>query len=203
VLFATNDPDRTLAADIADTSLSRDRSAVRFSLRSSQRGTLGITFRGVPSTVAEILEAGGLKSAGSVRWGEAPLLPPSDGPSTGIYVVALTDRVASLDGVLSTATLSNVAVDELLAIRPELTLDGSRPTPQQVIERLSAFWLPDEVVLYIGLAGPRKNRPREGEVSMRVKEYYATQLGERALHSGGRPMSSARLRGKLRSFASP
>jgi hypothetical protein len=144
----------------------------------------------MPSSVADIFEAASLRPAGVVRWGEAPSPPPSGEPSTGIYVVALTDRTGTLDGVLSTAPLSSVAVDELLDARPELTLDGRRATTQTVIERLSSFWLPDEVVLYIGLAGPRRNQPPEGEVSKRVKEYYATPLGARSPHSGGWPLKT-------------
>jgi hypothetical protein len=111
--------------------------------------------------------------------------------------VALTDQVSERGGLLSTAPLSSIAIDEFLSVRPELTLDGSRPTTLQIIERLSAFWLPDEVVLYVGLAGPRKKRPPEGEVSKRVKEYYATRLGARTPHSGGWPLKALNRLGDL------
>src|SRR3954454_8978684 len=120
----------------------------------------------MPSSVAHIFEAAGAELAGVVPWGVSPR--PSEAPAgaaIGIYVVALTDDPGSLEAPPPRAPVSESAVDELLSIRPELTLDGVRPEPQELAARLSAFWLPDEVVLYIGLAGPRKTRPVGGELS--------------------------------------
>jgi hypothetical protein len=85
---------------------------------------------------------------------------------------------------------AEIAVDQLLAVRPELTLDGARPTREQLIERLAAFWFPDEVVVYIGLAGARKNRPGQGELAKRVCEYYNTPLGANGPHAGGWPLKT-------------
>lgn len=44
-------------------------------------------------------------------------------------------------------------------------------------DRLATFWLPDEVVLYIGLAG--------ASVRKRVRQYYRTPLGDKRPHAGG------------------
>src|SRR5438105_3398685 len=52
------------------------------------------------------------------------------------------------------------------------------PTPVGgVAERVSSFWIPDEVVLYVGLAGSSLGR--------RLARYYATALGARSPHAGG------------------
>src|SRR4051794_33830806 len=119
----------------------------------------------MPSTVADIFSAVGTQTSGVVRWGDLPNLPESPStPATGVYVVSLTSGSDSLGGVLGEAPISRVAVGELLAVRPELTVDGGRPTTDQLMERLAAFWFPDEVVVYIGLAGPRAKRPRDGEL---------------------------------------
>jgi hypothetical protein len=143
----------------------------------------------MPSTVASIFAAAGVTPAGVVRWGDRPALPVSPSETrTGIYMVALTDRRDQLEGELAAAPLSDAAVKELLAVRAELTLDRARPTRAQLAARLAAFWLPDEVVLYIGLAGTRKNRPRQGELAKRVEEYYGTPLGARSPHAGGWPL---------------
>ena len=56
--------------------------------------------------------------------------------------------------------------------------------------RLAGFWFPDEVVVYIGLAGERATRPRNGELSERVREYYATRLGANGPHAGGWPLKT-------------
>lgn len=164
----------------------------------------------MPSTVADIFTAAGASSAGVVCWATRPARPaPSprssltadaldaQSPATGIYVVALTDDQHSLDAPVAgtgatgdPAPISRSAVDELLAVRPELTLDGARPTPQQLAARLAEFWWPDEVVVYIGLAGPRAKAPRAGELANRVAEYYSTPLGANGPHAGGWPLKT-------------
>lgn len=145
----------------------------------------------VPSTVAEILIAAGAESAGVVPWGVQPALPDEPlGFATGIYVVSLTDDPHSVDGSWFVASISVAAVAKLLDVRPELTLDGRRPNREQLAARLAGFWLPDEVVIYVGLAGPRASRPRQGEVARRVEEYYKTPLGARTPHAGGWPLKT-------------
>lgn len=145
----------------------------------------------VPSTVGDIFAAAGVSSAGVVRWGTRPSLPTvRSAPTTGIYVVALTDQLADRAGALATPPISDAAVDELLAVRPELTLDGVRPIRTQLVQRLAEFWLADEVIVYIGLAGPRNSRPAQGEVAKRVGEYYATPLGANRPHAGGWPLKT-------------
>ncbi len=124
--------------------------------RSSRSETpYGLTYAtGVPSTVADIFAAANTSPTGIVRWGTPPFPPtPRTAPATGIYVVALTDGLDVLRATLATAPISEGAVGELLAARPEMTLDRVRPTSEQLIGRLAAWWFPDEVVLYIGLAG--------------------------------------------------
>jgi hypothetical protein len=124
-------------------------------------------------------------------WGVQPALPDEPlGFATGIYVVSLTDHPDTLDGSQSAAPISVAAVAKLLDARPELTLDGQRPNREQLAARLVGFWLPDEVVVYIGLAGPRASRPRQGEVARRVEEYYKTPLGARTPHAGGWPLKT-------------
>jgi hypothetical protein len=141
--------------------------------------------------VAEILTAAGAESAGVAPSGVRPALPDEPlGFATGIYVVSLTDHPSSVDGSRSAAPISVAAVDKLLDARPELTLDGQRPNREQLAARLAGFWFPDEVVVYVGLAGPRASRPRQGEVARRVEEYYKTPLGARTPHAGGWPLKT-------------
>jgi hypothetical protein len=83
------------------------------------------------------LAAAGLEREGVVRWGERPAAE-----GNGVYVVALTDLPDSLGAVLPVAPMSGPAIDELLAVRPELTLDGKRPVPEELAARIAAFWLP-------------------------------------------------------------
>ena len=136
----------------------------------------------------EVLTAAGAESAGVAPWGVRPALPDESlGFATGIYVVSLTGDPDSVDGSRSAAPISVAAVDKLLDGRPELTLDGQGPSREQLVARLAGFWFPDEVVVYIGLAGPRASRPPQGELAKRVEEHYKTPLGARTLTPvGGR-----------------
>lgn len=125
----------------------------------------------MPTTVAQLLAAASIDVAGVVRWGERI---PLDAP--GIYVVAQTDDVNALPPPRQ-AQISVPALEELLAARPELRVDGHRPSPIELGERVSRFWLPDEPILYIGLAST--------SVRSRVSAYYRTPLGARKPHAGG------------------
>jgi hypothetical protein len=69
------------------------------------------------------------------------------------------------------------AIEELLRKRPELRLDGERPSVEALAARIAQFWLADETVLYVGLAGT--------SLGTRVNQYYKTPLGARRPHAGG------------------
>jgi hypothetical protein len=53
------------------------------------------------------------------------------------------------------------------------------PTRETLAARFAACWLPDEVIVYIGLS----SRPLRKRV--RVREYYVTPLGAARPHVGG------------------
>lgn len=126
----------------------------------------------MPSTVTDLLQATGLSPEGSVRWGDRV---PTDRP--GIYVVAIADSPDSLEPTLQSAPISSTAIEELLEVRPELRVDQARPTADDLKRRVAGFWLPDETVLYVGLAGT--------SLRNRVNQYYKTPLGARKPHAGG------------------
>ena len=118
------------------------------------------------------LAAADLSPDGGVPWGKRV---PEMGP--GVYIVALTGDSKARVPTLETCPISAEAVEHLLETRPELRLDGVRPDADELAARVSGFWLPDEVILYIGLAGT--------SVSKRVGQYYRTPLGARKPHAGG------------------
>lgn len=125
----------------------------------------------MPSTVAELFDAAGLAHVQTVRWGTPVRL---DEP--GAYIVARVEDVSTPASVRG-PNIALGAVRELLAVRPELRLDGARPSADALATRLASFWLPDEGVVYIGLAGT--------SVRSRLGAYYRTPLGARRPHSGG------------------
>ena len=143
----------------------------------------------MPSTVASLFAATKVERHGVVAWGERiPQL--RSGPGTGVYVVAVTDDPDRLNAAFATCPLSSAAIEELLKVRhKELKVDGRPPDAAELAARVAGFWCPDEVVLYVGCAGPRQ-KISVSELSDRVAEYYTTALGARSPHAGGWPLKT-------------
>jgi hypothetical protein len=99
-----------------------------------------------------------------------------------VYLVALDDSPDTRSATLVEAPISRERVAELLRVRPELRVDGSRPTNAELMDRLRGLWPPHETVLYIGLAGT--------SLKSRVGQYYSTRLGARRPHAGGWPLKT-------------
>jgi hypothetical protein len=125
----------------------------------------------MPSSVARLMDAAGVAAAGVVRWRESV---PLDKP--GVYIVALTD---SLDAIVTQprCPTSPQVVQELLNVRPELRLDGARPTRDALANRIASMWLGDETIVYVGKAAT--------SLATRVNQYYQTPVGKRSPHRGG------------------
>jgi hypothetical protein len=138
--------------------------------------------------VQSLFAAADVPLAGVVGWRNRV---PVSGP--GVYVIALSHDAASLSGAAG-CPVSRVALEEWLERRPELTLDGRRPTIDEVTARLRAFWLPDEPVLYIGKAT---------SLATRVGQYYATPLGARRPHAGGHFLKTLAALDELHVFYGP
>jgi hypothetical protein len=114
-----------------------------------------------------------------VAWGQ-----PVPERAPGVYVISLSDdadaQPAGFDDQEprpGRAPISLAAIQAWLDARPELRLDDQRPSAPALADRIAGFWLPDEVVLYIGLAGT--------SLRNRVNQYVKTPLGARRPHAGG------------------
>jgi len=107
----------------------------------------------------------GLLADGPVPWGR-PV--PAVGP--GVFLVELPAPRA-------TAPIELTRVGKWLERVDSLRLDGERPTSRALAARLAAFWLPSQVVLYVG-ASPNS-------IANRVRALRETPLGERRPHPGG------------------
>lgn len=126
----------------------------------------------MPSTVAGLLEQTGLSHGGCVRW-NSPV--PSQRP--GVYLISLTADPEALAAAIARCPLRPAAIQELLRVSPGVQLDCRVPSAGDLAQRISAFWLPDEVVLYIGLASTSLRK--------RVRQYYKTPIGASKPHAGG------------------
>ena len=126
----------------------------------------------MPTTAAEAFAAtDGQHDIVTVRWGTKAATSNS-----GVYIVSLTNSLDSCDGNLSEPPLAEIEFHRWLDVCPNMTLDGMQPTVGQLRDRVSRFWIPNEVILYIGKAT---------ELSTRLSDYYRTSIGKRSPHSGG------------------
>jgi transcription elongation factor GreA len=121
---------------------------------------------------AALLAAVGLLPDGPLPWGR-PV--PARGP--GIYVV-------ELPAPLPAAPVELTRVGKWIERVETLRLDGARPTSKALAARLASFWLPDELVIYVGMTTVSLGR--------RVAALYDTPLGDRRPHSGGHWLKTLR-----------
>jgi transcription elongation factor GreA len=119
----------------------------------------------VPLTAAELLRAVGLLPDGPARWGR-PV--PARGP--GVFVVELAAPMAR-------APIELTRVGKWLEHVPSLALDGERPTSRGLAARLATFWLPSQVVLYVGAT--------DRSIGGRVAAMERTVIGDRRPNAGG------------------
>jgi transcription elongation factor GreA len=112
-----------------------------------------------------LLRTVGLLADGPVPWGR-----PIPASGAGVFLVELPSPRAS-------APIELTRVGKWLERLDTLRLDGERPTSRVLAARLAAFWLPSQVVLYVG-ATPTS-------IANRVRAIRETPLGERRPHPGG------------------
>ncbi len=131
-----------------------------------------------PRSAVALLRSLDLMPDGPARWGEQVR---SRAPG-----LLLVETAARSD----TAPIDITAVKAWLERVPSLRLDGERPTPTRLAERLGAFWLPQQTVVYVG----RTSKSLAG----RAASLFATPLGDRRPHSGGHWLWTLLERDKLR-----
>jgi hypothetical protein len=120
----------------------------------------------LPSTVLALLQAGGLKLTGGVRW-----MQPIAASRPGVYLVSLCNKPDVNGGICKQGPIDLERVETWLGRVPGLQLDGGRTNAVKLQERLARFWLKDEAVIYIGKVTSLKSR---------IGAFYSTPLGNPA-----------------------
>jgi transcription elongation factor GreA len=118
-----------------------------------------------PRSAVALLRSLDLLAEGPTRWGE-----PVRSRAPGVLLVEVAAR-------LEAAPIDITVVKAWLERVPGLRLDGERPTPTQLADRLAAFWLPQQTVVYVGRTAK--------SLGGRAASLFATALGDRKPHSGG------------------
>ncbi len=121
---------------------------------------------------AELLRQVGLLPDGPVRWGA-----PVRSARPGVYLV-------ELPAPLPRAPIDISRIGTWIDRVPTLLVDGSRPTGKDLAARLSAFWLPDQVVLFVGSTS--------GSIGRSVAELEHTPLGDPVVAEDGRWLGALR-----------
>ena len=123
----------------------------------------------MPTTINEMLKAFQLPQAKGVQWGE-----PITCQDEGIYIVSLSNNPNANDGIMKEAPISKPVIQKWLQKVDGFELDKKHTDdPDEIINRLSQFWLPDENIIYIGKAPKRKNKQGIGKG---VNEFYKTEF---------------------------
>ena len=110
----------------------------------------------------------------TVQWGQ-----PLASSSVGIYIISTCSNPDSNFNLFDTAPIDNSALNFWIKRVPTIQVDGIPASIENLRQRLSSFWLPDENIVYIGQTGSCKG------LKSRVNQYYCTQLGDRRPHAGG------------------
>ncbi|HET7168610.1 MAG TPA: transcription elongation factor GreA [Candidatus Limnocylindrales bacterium] len=126
-----------------------------------------------PLSAATLLRDVGLLPDGPLPWGR-----PVPARGAGVFVV-------ELPAPLPTAPIELTRVGKWLERVPALTLDGVHPSSRALSARLAAFWLPSEVVLYVGAT--------TSSIGARVRAMTDTTLGDRRPHAGGHWLHTLRV----------
>jgi hypothetical protein len=121
---------------------------------------------------ADLLRSVGLLADGPATWGR----PVASG-RPGVYVVEWPEPLAD-------APIDLASVGKWIERLPAMRLDGRRPTSREVAARLHDFWLPGQVILYIGRTS--------ATIHARVGALYRTPLGDRGPHNGGQWLRTLR-----------
>ncbi len=109
---------------------------------------------------------------GPLPWGR-PV--PSGRP--GVYVVEWPEARPD-------APIELTLVGKWLERLPGLRLDGHRPTTRELAARLHDFWLPGQVVAFVGMT--------TGGLGSRLASLYRTPLGDRRPYAGGHWLKTLR-----------
>lgn len=112
-----------------------------------------------------LLRSVGLLPDGPVLWGR-----PLTSRAPGVYIVELAEPAPR-------APIEMDRIGRWIERRPELMVDGARPTGRVLLARLSSLWLPAETILYIGAT--------TGSVGGRVLAMAHHVLGDRRPHNDG------------------
>jgi len=118
-----------------------------------------------PLSGHDLLHVVGLAIEGPILWGH-PLA--ASGP--GVFIVELPAPQPKV-------AIDPSAIREWLDRAPQLFLDGRRPTVAELQSRLASFWLPSQVILYIGSS--------QRSVGARLLGMAKTPLGERRPQAAG------------------
>lgn len=135
--------------------------------RARYRGPVAATILRMASPIpaATLLREVGLFVDGPVPWGR-----PVGARGRGVFVVEAA-------GPRTTAPIELTTVGKWIERVPELRLDGERPTSRALARRLGSFWLPGQVVLYVGAT--------TSSIGAKVAAIARTPLGDRRPSAAG------------------
>lgn len=141
----------------------------------------------MPSSVSKLFNEAGLDLKGPVKWGK---IVREDNP--GVYVICLSDNPDDIkNSCIEKAPLEKKLIKFWTERIPKLQIKNTEYTSKMeaLKYRLSEFWLPDEVILYIGQT--------DRTINKRTQELYIHILGDSKPHNGGQWIHTLQIRENL------
>lgn len=126
----------------------------------------------MPTTVEEIFaKILDKEPDGKIKW--CDILKHDIPKQKGIYIIALDKPKCSPD------FCENI-IEEWISLAKNILIDGKSATVPAIMDRLGAFWYPDETILYIGQTSGGNQTLKK-----RLRQFYKHKLSESRPHRGG------------------
>jgi hypothetical protein len=127
------------------------------------------------TTINELIKTVGLDPGKikTVQWGNEV-----ESSEAGVYIVSTSNYPDKNPKLNKEAPIDEKILSYWLQKIKTLKIGSKRPSVEELKERLSKFWLPDENILYIG-------QTTKQFLNKRISQFYKHELGDKRPHAGG------------------
>jgi archaellum component FlaF (FlaF/FlaG flagellin family) len=127
----------------------------------------------MPISVSHVTSAFNVEVIETVKWADS-----ISENRNGIYIISTNPRLEFVQKEKSHINFNQSQVEIWQINAPNIMLNGTKVSSEDLMNQLKRFWLPDETILYIGKA-------EKQSLSKRIGQYYSHKVGEKGPHKGG------------------
>jgi len=127
----------------------------------------------MPTSVSSLVNKFKLTISDTIKWGTN-----INESRHGIYIVTSSPQIDFIPTYNYDISLNNDQMILWMQNAPSMTLNGNKPSANDLKQHLPEFWLQDESIFYIGKA-------EKQSLQDRVSQYYHHKVGKKSPHKGG------------------